>query len=375
MTTRRSLVWAVGLLLAACGGGSDGGTGGAPEPLPPPADRVIRDPYFVEQWNLNPAAGRVFGADVDVDAHIHGSGELTRYTGRGVRIAIIDDGLDLSHEDLQGAVVATYNLSRNDSRLDPVEATASHGTAVTGIIAAQQNTRGITGIAPEAEVLFVEYDRWMTDSDMLSAFAQAEAFGADVINCSWGTYDVSPSVREKIQDLARHGRGGRGIAIVYAVGNEDRSMAHDESAIPEVIAVAASNEYNERASYSNYGPELDLLAPGGEWLGIATLDAMGGGYGVAAPWSDPDYLLADDDWAFKGTSAAAPTVTGVIALMLEIDPQLTVEKITELLHRTADRIGPRSYLNGHNDYYGYGKVNLGAVVREVRREQTRRAPR
>jgi len=195
---------------------------------------------------------------------------------------------------------------------------------------------------------------------VLLAFAKAEVFKADIINCSWGTYDVSPSVKETIQRLATTGRNGKGIAIVYAAGNNNRSMANDESAIREVIAVSASNEWNQRTTYSNYGPELDLLAPGGEDMGIATLDPMGND-GISAIGGAENYLLPDEDRFFQGTSAAAPIVTGAIALLLEISPALTRSEIVNILHQSADKIGDQAYVAGRNDYYGYGKLNLASA--------------
>ncbi len=369
MTPRSPWVWTlVAALLTACGGGGGGGTAEPPfQPAPVPISRSILDPYYDQQWPLNPIA-HVPGHWIDPNANIHGVDELARYRGQGVRIAIIDDGLDLAHEDLQGAVVATYNLNTGSSQLAPVVSFgASHGTAVTGVLAARENALGIKGVASQAEIIFIEYHNRMSDSETLEAFDRADALGADIISCSWGTYDVSPSVKEKIQYLARHGRGGKGTPIVFAVGNDMRSMGNDESAIPEVIAVGSTNESNLRAIYSDYGPELDLMAPGGEALGIPTLDAMGNA-GVAPAWPAPNYLLAQDDWAFGGTSAAAPIVSGVIAILLEINPRLTRAEIVDILHRSADSIGNLPYVDGRNDNYGHGKVNLAEAVRLARGE-------
>jgi len=126
------------LFMAACGG-SDVATSTAV----PLDNRTISDPYYSRQWSLNPAAVDYYGSKIDYDAHIHGAEELTRYSGKGVRIAVIDDGLDRSHEDLEGAVVATYNLNLDSEQLDALGSTLSHGTAVSGIIAARENILGI----------------------------------------------------------------------------------------------------------------------------------------------------------------------------------------------------------------------------------------
>ncbi|MDQ7067477.1 MAG: S8 family serine peptidase [Sulfurimonas sp.] len=156
--------------------------------------------------------------------------------------------------------------------------------------------------------------------------------------------------------LSNNGRDGKGTIIVFASGNDDQDMGNDESAIPEVISVGATDSENLRAYYSNFGLNLDLVAPGGYYLGITTLDSMGD-KGLAS--LDDNYLLFDDvDGAFVGTSAAAPIVSGIIAIMLEKNPNLTRVEIENILKNSSDKIGNVPYQNGRNNYYGYGKVNL-----------------
>ena len=137
-------------------------------------------------------------------------------------------------------------------------------------------------------------------------------------------------------------------------------MGNDESAIPEVIAVGSTDKDNLRAWYSNYGPNLDLLAPGGYEMGITTTDPMGeNGIGTLME----NYLLPTDPNSFIGTSASAPIVSGIIALLLEKDPTLTREEIENLLQSTSDKIGTLDYDNGRNDYYGYGKINAARLLK------------
>jgi len=136
-------------------------------------------------------------------------------------------------------------------------------------------------------------------------------------------------------------------------------MGNDESAIPEVIAAGATNRDNERAWYSDHGEELDVVAPGGNELGIATTDPLGeNGMGT----TDEKYMLANDPNLFFGTSASAPIVTASIALMLEQDANLTREQIESRLQDTSDKIGDYEYIDGHNRYYGYGKLNLDRLL-------------
>jgi len=126
-----------------------------------------------------------------------------------------------------------------------------------------------------------------------------------------------------------------------------------------VIAVGSTDRDNLRAWYSNYGEYLDILAPGGYEVGITTLDPMGsGGIGTM----EDNYLLVTDPYAFIGTSASAPIVTGVIALLLEKDPGLTRIEIEELLKNRSDKIGNIEYNEGFNMYYGYGKINIEKLL-------------
>ncbi len=203
----------------------------------------------------------------------------------------------------------------------------------------------------------------MSDSETIELFNKAEAFGADIITCCWGTYNVSDTVKERIVELSHHGRGGLGTVIVFAVGNDNREMGNDESAIAEVISVGATDKMNVRAWYSNYGKNLDLLAPGGDYdFGITTLDPSGE-KGISV--SDPNYLLYNDYSTFVGTSPAAAIVSGAIALMLEKAPWLKREEVEKLLWKSADKIGNIPYENGRNDYYGYGKLNLSTLMKMI----------
>ena len=318
----------------------------------------INEPYYYQQWYLN--WNKVFYTqnNIDKNAHIHPSGVLNQYGGEGIKIAVIDDGLDVTHEDLVNSIIYTYDITTKSSNVSHTNKNDYHGTAVTGVIGARVNSIGIQGIASKSQIIFLKYQENMSDSETIELFNKAQEFGADIINCSWGTYDVSDAVRDKIQNLANNGREGKGIVIVFAVGNDDQDMGNDESSIPEVIAVGASDRDNLRAWYSNYGNHLDIIAPGGYYMGITTIDNMGDN-GIASIVEN--YLLYDDINSFMGTSASAPIVSGVIALMLERDSTLTRVDIENILKENADKIGNLNYENNRNNYYGYGKINLSKI--------------
>jgi len=341
------------IFLAACGGGGGGGT---VEPTDPPEPQSsIDDPYFYTQWNLEYNASYGDRFSISSGASINGYDTLRSYTGKGIKVAVIDDGIDLNHEDLVGSVGGRYDLASQSQAVGHSSSSDYHGTAVAGIIGANANSIGIRGVAPESELIIIKYKSKMSDSETISLFNKAVELGADIINCSWGTGNVSPAVRSTIQDIARNGRDGKGVFIVFASGNSGWYMGNDESAIPEVVAVGATDRTGLRSSYSNFGPFLDVMAPGGDFgLGVPTLDPMGS---AGTDSGNYDHQI--------GTSFSTPTVAGAIALALEANPDLTRIELDEYLNETSDKVGNVSYQDGHNIYYGYGKLNLDALMKRV----------
>jgi len=348
------------LFFSACGSSSNS-TSNVSSTSITPISRTP-EPYYFQQWYLAKDDAFYAQNNINNDANIHPSDFLNYYTGSGVKIAIIDDGLDVYHEDLKGAIIATYDIATKSSNVAHTNPQDFHGTAVTGIIGARVNSKGIRGVANNSQIIFLKYKTSMSDSEVIELFNKAEAFGADIISNSWGTYNVSQAVKDKIVDLSKNGRGGKGTVIVFASGNDNKDMGNDESAIPEVISVGATDRENLRTYYSNFGVNLDIMAPGGYWLGITTLDDSG----VKGRASlNEDYILYDDPKYFTGTSASAPIVSGLIALMLEKNPNLTRVEIENILKNTADKIGSVPYSSGRNLYYGYGKVNLTNAMNAI----------
>lgn len=356
-------------LLFGCGGG---GGGDVQETISAPQDiswgessesslLVNQEPYITQQWAIYEDTRFYNRNGIDAQASINAGSLLDTYRGRGVKIAIIDDGLDVAHEDLEGALYDTFDLASLSRDVSHERSNEFHGTAVTGILAARSNGVGIAGVASASRIYFLKYKEYMSDSEIISLFDRAADAGADIISNSWGTGSASDALRAKIADLRATGRAGKGVCVVFAAGNENSDMLGDESDIPEVISVGSTNKYNLRVSYSNYGENLDIMAPGGEYLGIATLDVSGVDGG-----SEGDYLLYNDTNGFVGTSAAAPIVSGIIALMLEKNPNLTCAEIENLLKSSADKIGGVLYdTEGHNEFYGHGKVNLSRLMDQI----------
>ncbi len=333
------------LVFLGCGGGS--GQDYSQNP------KNIHDEYFSKQWYLAKNDDFYKNNGINKDAHLHGGSYYDKYRGRGVKIAIMDIGLDVFHQDLVGAIKNTYSVVSNG---DDVFSEYYHGTAVTGLIGARANNIGIFGVASESDIIFLQYSQQMNDEDTIKLFQKAVEFGADVINCSWGTEDVGDSVREYIQYISKHERRGKGIVVVFAAGNNgSRISKRDESTIPEVISIGSSNKKNLRAKYSNYGPHLDILAPGGDEFGLEMISLDYSGY-LGNEFGDYTSI--------SGTSASAPLVSGVVAMMLEANPDLSSSQVQQILKDTADKIGDVKYKNGFNFFYGYGKVNIKKAIQK-----------
>jgi len=197
---------------------------------------------------------------------------------------------------------------------------------------------------------------YVGDDEILNALQYAENEDVDIINNSWGTGEVSPVVQEIIDDMVTNGRDGKGIIFVFASGNRGKENNSDESMIESVIGVGASDEENLRAIYSNFGDDLDIVAPGGYNLGITTTYDSNDSKHIS------DFMKAEDYDKFQGTSASAPIVSGAIALLLEKYPNLTRKEIQKIIQKSSDKIGNVEYINGRNNYYGYGKLNIDNML-------------
>ena len=331
------------------------------------------DPLDIYAWHLKPPAAdfaTTFAIDPDANVHLDERWRTSR--GKGVTVAVIDAYFDPDHPDLRDNVALTYNVRNGSEDVSmPNGVDNSHGQLCAGTIAASQNAIGITGVAPKASLMLIGVSLDGPDSDLIKAFEFAKAHGADIVSCSWGSYAVSAAVADEIRSLY-----DANITVVFAAGNDDYDMdgtlpgtqipIEDESELPWVIGVAASSEYNDRTSYANYGSAIDLMAPGGERIGIPGTDQSGsGGFSPANTLSAQ--LLGNDYAFFRGTSAAAPIVAGAAALLKSIDPALTPEQIRAILIDTADKIGGGGLYdeNGFSQTHAYGKLNISKAIGQL----------
>ncbi|MBA1437854.1 MAG: S8 family serine peptidase [Epsilonproteobacteria bacterium] len=325
---------------------------------------VEDEPLYQEQWALHYDKAFYDAYAINKDAHIHASNSFKNYTGKNVKVAIIDIGFDTNHFEYKNNIIKTINSADGSSNVECTNSNECyHGSAVTGIIASNINNKGLRGIAPDVKLILIKLDLagYVGDDEILNALQYAQDENVDIINNSWGTGDISPIVKEKIDDMATNGRDGKGIVFVFASGNKGKENNKDESMIDSVIGVGSSDEENLRAIYSNFGNGLDLVAPGGYNLGITTT------YDSNDTNHISDFMKAEDYKKFQGTSASAPIVTGAIALLLEKNPNLTRVQIQEILNKTSDKIGNVAYINHRNNYYGYGKLNIDKMLSTTNR--------
>jgi len=353
----------------------------------------IEFPIPPEQWHLHnrgSISGQLPGEDIKAPeawAITHGDSRIT--------VALLDDGIDIDHPDLR------TNIKRNPDPREPrdlcgrdyctldsedpehfnprpklfhapynqKEGNDNHGTPCAGLVAASGN--GAFGIAPKCSILPVKIlnaDSLVSDDIVAEAFHYAGQH-ADIISCSW-EHLVSSQIEKTIQQISENGRDGKGTPVFFASGNDFWGYATNAVAYPAAyeysIAVGASTDKGQRAFYSKWGPELWVVAPsGGGRSNIFTTDISTPGRGLNpgnehAGGADGLYTSA-----FFGTSAATPLAAGVAALMLSVNPALDRDAVKQILADTADKIGTGEVYDpqtGHNDRYGYGRVNAGAAV-------------
>jgi subtilisin-like proprotein convertase family protein len=338
---------------------------------------IPNDPLFPQQWHhLNTTQ---LGGALWMDTGITPVWDTFR--GAGVTIGIIDDGVQHAHPDLQGNYNTSidYDYNSNDQDPTPVDlAQDSHGTACAGVAAAiGGNSIGVSGAAPMAMLTgFRLIAAPSTDEDEADAFHIHNQV-IHIKSNSWGPPDGTgyggpgPLAKAALEAAVTTGRGGKGVVQVFAAGNgfssADNSNYDGYANSPFVIAVAAINDAGFQSYYSEPGANILISAPsdsGGKNEGIRTTDLTGmSGYN---PTSGVGGDYAND---FGGTSSACPLVSGIIALMLEANPNLGWRDVKEILIRSArkpQRTDIDWKTNGagltFNHKYGAGIIDAAGAV-------------
>tara|TARA_A100001015_G_C14965577_1_gene702794 strand:+ start:481 stop:1692 length:1212 start_codon:yes stop_codon:yes gene_type:complete len=233
--------------------------------------------------------------------------------GRGVRVAVIDDGFDLEHEELTHTqVIFSYDTASRSQDVSPGGEDDSHGTRVAGAIFAAHNGVGIDGIAPQASLIAIRQpDTWT--SDTLLSFYLSKLSQADIVNASWRSEWLLEPVADIVADLAQNGRRGKGSAVVFSAGNNGMELTGEDSEaqLQAAVVIGAANGQGQRTRFSNYGQSVDAYV-----YGKAAPAVVPGGYG-----------------RFSGTSLSAAVASGYFALLLSQDPSLTLHQLVARLQQ------------------------------------------
>jgi thermitase len=280
-----------------------------------PVDFVPNDTYYASEWHLQtidaPSAWNVA-------------------TGSGVTVAILDSGIDATHPDLAGQLVPGWNFYDNTSNTADVY---GHGTKVAGVVAALgNNAMGVAGVAFNARLMPIrvtDTSGYASISALASGLTYAADHGARVANMSFAVQSYSTIISAAQYFM------NKGGVVMNSAGNS--GVLDSTAPSSALVSVSASDSTDTLASWSTFGPYVDVSAPG---VGIWTT-TMGGGYG-----------------GVSGTSFSSPLTAGVAALMMSANSKLSPAQIVNLLETSAFDLGAP----GYDNYYGYGRVSAGRAV-------------
>ncbi|MES2657211.1 MAG: S8 family serine peptidase [Verrucomicrobiota bacterium] len=346
------------------------------------------DPLVTSQWHLKKSGTSVTGSDLNIETAWNYPA-ATGSRGTGIRIGVVDDGLETGHPDLSPNVDTANDKDWNGNDADPNPGSGDdHGTSCAGNAAAKGNNGiGVSGTAPEATLVGM---RLIAAAVTDAQEAEAMTYLPDVIQIktnSWGPADngnaldgPGPLTIAALQTAATTGRNGKGSIILWAGGNggdvSDNSNYDAYANSIYTIAIGATDSFGRRSYYSEPGANLVVCAPSsGRYtttpatsaLGITTVDRSGAlGYNSGSTADE----IADANYTqtFGGTSSATPSAAGVVALMLEKNPNLGWRDVQEILIRTAVKLpGSTGWVDNSagfhfNHNFGAGLINATAAV-------------
>jgi len=352
-------------------------------PLQIELDYIPNDPLFADQWHFR-NTGQTRGTP-GVDANITAAWDVRNprnpsqtVRGRGVVIGIVDEGLEFTHPDIANRYRSdlSNDFKDNDRDPSPNSPDEKHGTAVAGVAAAGDNGMGVTGAAPEAFIAGLRLIGGNATDDRVADTLGWKNQEIDIYQNSWSPRNFTGQDKftvERIQEGIAKGRSGRGSVYVYSAGNNRQPLTSLINPLGfdnvnynglansrYTIAVGAIDHNGVHARYSEPGAPLLISAPSsnGGTVGVTTTGLVGTG--------NVENNYRDD---FGGTSAAAPLVSGIIAMMLEANPELGWRDVQHIIVETAvqnDPSNPDWVINGggkHVNYlYGFGLIDAAAAV-------------
>lgn len=323
------------------------------------ATATTNDPRLSDQWNLSMLSAQA-------------AWEVS--SGQGVVVAVLDTGIDASHEDLLNNISSesydfiTDSKSSGDGNgfdANPNdEGSSFHGSHVAGIIAAESNTKGVAGLAYDSKIMALRV-LGVQDSGSSSDIAQAILYAAgltdssgnqvnqlqraDIINMSFGSEARSETIKAAIDQAFN-----KGLILIAAAGNMATDKAFYPAAFENVTGVGAVSEDKTRASFSNYGVNVDLVAPGGTGSGSVSFDGF------------QDAVLstveANNYAEYSGTSMSAPHVSAVAALIKELKPDLTGQSFNAALEEGLLTQSLSGATSDSNNFYGEGLIDAAKSV-------------
>ena len=337
---------------------------------------VEDNPYYANQWSV---------LNDSVNINVLPAWDIT--SGKNIRVAVIDVGVQLEHEDLVDNLEMGYDAVHDEfvelfaENGAPESILDNHGTCCSGIIAAENNDVGCVGVAyrshiipiraahtyltyrglpdpPEPTIVknFVFKNEWFIDALNHACYEKK----ADIISLSMEKTEPFEPIETKISEICSMGRNGKGLVLVASAGNTYSDSYGTADTLEyiakhsDVISVGSIAPCGERVKYDNtcsfpsiynscYGDSLDLVAPG---LLIPT-----------TAYCD-EFVYNAYTTSFAGTSAAAPHVAGVAALILSVNPCLTREEVTYILESTCTKVRPDLYSYGNNPNHPNGTWNI-----------------